>query len=195
MALTDYILRYNTKVNGVRHLKMETVTLESTDPDTVTLLAKNKIFLAADLVGVQSGDISDGAVITSKIADSAVTSVKIANGTVADADLAGSIAQAKITNLTSDLSGKIPASTVDAKGDLLAGTADDTVARLPVGTNTYVLTADSTQSTGLRWAAVDSLPPQTSNSGKFLTTNGTSASWGTVSAGLSTADLFMMMGA
>jgi len=41
----------------------------------------------------------------------------------------------------------------DAKGDLLAGTGVDTMSRLAVGTNGQVLTADSTQSTGLKWAA------------------------------------------
>jgi len=46
----------------------------------------------------------------------------------------------------------IPASTVDAKGDLLAGTADDTVARLAVGSNGQVLMANSAQATGLEWA-------------------------------------------
>jgi hypothetical protein len=76
---------------------------------------------------------------------------------------------------------------VDAKGDLLVGTADDTIGRIAVGTNDYVLTADSTASTGVKWAAVSTgIPSQTSNSGKFLTTNGTSASWGTA---VSTLDL------
>ena len=42
---------------------------------------------------------------------------------------------------------------IDAKGDLLVGTASDTIGRLAVGTNGYVLTADSTQSSGLKWAA------------------------------------------
>jgi hypothetical protein len=44
-------------------------------------------------------------------------------------------------------------STIDAKGDLLAGTADNTIGRLAVGTNNQVLTADSSTATGLRWAA------------------------------------------
>jgi hypothetical protein len=41
---------------------------------------------------------------------------------------------------------------VDAKGDIIAATAADTVARLAVGTNGQVLTAASGQATGLQWA-------------------------------------------
>jgi hypothetical protein len=41
---------------------------------------------------------------------------------------------------------------VDAKGDLIAGTAADTVARLAVGANGKVLTADSAEATGVKWA-------------------------------------------
>jgi hypothetical protein len=46
----------------------------------------------------------------------------------------------------------LPVTIIDAKGDLIAGTAADTAARLAVGTNGQVLTADSTQSTGVKWA-------------------------------------------
>lgn len=44
-------------------------------------------------------------------------------------------------------------STIDAKGDLLVGTADNTIGRLAVGTDGQVLTADSTTATGTKWAA------------------------------------------
>jgi hypothetical protein len=50
----------------------------------------------------------------------------------------------------------VPKSLVDAKGDLLVGTADNTVARKAAGTNGQTLTADSTQTDGLKWAT----PPQ-----------------------------------
>jgi len=41
----------------------------------------------------------------------------------------------------------------DAKGDLLVGTADNAISRLGVGSNNYILTADSNEATGVKWAA------------------------------------------
>lgn len=45
----------------------------------------------------------------------------------------------------------IPKSTVTTKGDLIGATASSTPARVAVGTNGQVLTADSTTSVGLSW--------------------------------------------
>jgi len=70
----------------------------------------------------------------------------------------------------------IPQSIVDAKGDLVVGTAADTVGRLGVGTNGQYLQADSTAGTGLSWvtpAAGYSAPTLGStviNSGATVTT-------------------------
>lgn len=47
----------------------------------------------------------------------------------------------------------IDVTTINAKGDLLVGTADNTVSRLGVGTNGFVLTADSAEASGVKWAA------------------------------------------
>lgn len=47
----------------------------------------------------------------------------------------------------------IGATLLDAKGDLIAASANDTAARLAVGTTGQVLTPDSSQATGLKWAA------------------------------------------
>jgi len=60
------------------------------------------------------------------------------------------------SSIQTQLDAKIAASLVDAKGDIIAATADNTVARLAVGTNGQVLTAASGQATGLQWATPSS---------------------------------------
>ena len=48
----------------------------------------------------------------------------------------------------------ISASVIDAKGDLIVGLSDDTVTRLPVGSNDEALVADSSASAGVKWVGV-----------------------------------------
>ena len=55
-----------------------------------------------------------------------------------------------ITSLTA---GSVLEAIIDLKGDLIAGAASDTPARLAVGANGTVLTAASGETLGLQWAA------------------------------------------
>jgi hypothetical protein len=47
---------------------------------------------------------------------------------------------------------------------------------------------------GVEWGTVDALPSQSGNAGKYLTTNGTTASWSTIVTD-PTPSVFMLMGA
>ena len=98
-----------------------------------------------------------------------------------------------ITFTSFELASAIEETIFDAKGDLLVGTAADTVGKLTVGANDTVLVADSSTATGLKWSAYDPLPSQSGNTGKYLTADGSSASWGTLSA-ISTAKVYFMKG-
>jgi hypothetical protein len=92
------------------------------------------------------------------------------NGTsiTALAALAASDIVEIITFTAFSLATAIENTTIDAKGDLLVGTAADTVGRLAVGTNGYYLKTDSTTATGLAWGAVDT----TSNADIIMTIMG-----------------------
>jgi hypothetical protein len=63
---------------------------------------------------------------------------------------------------------------VDAKGDLIAGTAADTVNRLAVGNNGETLVADSSTSTGLRYNPLNALVNPIINGGMDIWQRGTS---------------------
>lgn len=66
----------------------------------------------------------------------------------------------------------IDQSVVDAKGDLLAATAADTVTRLAVGANSTYLRANSAAATGLEWGA---LPVTAIDSAQITTSQSTSS--------------------
>ena len=77
--------------------------------------------------------------------------------------------QSQITGL--DPAGSVSKGTIDAKGDLLVGSANDTVDNLAVGSNNYVLVADSAQTLGIKWAApVVTLDNTATLTNKTLTT-------------------------
>jgi len=81
----------------------------------------------------------------------AVTNTFAAGTTIVAADVNTNFTD--IESFVNSSPGLVQDSLVDAKGDLLAASADNTIVRLGVGANTYVLTVDSTEATGIKWAS------------------------------------------
>jgi hypothetical protein len=97
--------------------------------------------------------VKDGATAIEALGDSIDASlVDLKGGTTGQVLSKTSGTDMDFTWVTSDDANAIQNTIVDAKGDLIAATAADTPARLAVGTNGQVLTADSTAATGLAWA-------------------------------------------
>lgn len=124
-------------------------------------------------------------------ATSAAASATAAATSAASAATSASSAAASASLLGS----AILATIADAKGDLIVASAADTVTRLAVGTDGYLLTASSTATNGVTWAAAPvSLPSQTGNGGKYLTTDGSTASWAAITTD-PLPNVLLMMGA
>jgi hypothetical protein len=85
----------------------------------------------------------------------------------------------------------INGTTIPSSKTLVATDSTAYVVPSQTGNSGKYLTTDGTTSS---WGTVNALPSQTGNSGKYLTTDGTTASWATVTTD-PTADIFMMMGA
>jgi hypothetical protein len=85
----------------------------------------------------------------------------------------------------------INGTTIPSSKTLVATDSTAYVVPSQTGNSGKYLTTDGSTSS---WGTVNALPSQTGNSGKYLTTDGSAASWATVTTD-PTADIFMMMGA
>ena len=126
--------------------------------------------------------VKDGAAAIRTLGQSIDTSMaELKGGTTGQVLSKTSNTDMDFTWVAQDDSNAIQNAIVDAKGDLIAATAADTPARLAVGTNGQVLTADSTASTGLAWATPSSggmtLLSTTSLSGSTVSVTGISSSY------------------
>jgi len=97
--------------------------------------------------------VKDGALAIRTLGNSIDTSlVDLKGGTTGQVLSKTSNTDMDFTWVAQDDSNAIQNAIVDAKGDLISATAADTPARLAVGTDGQILTADSTTATGLKWA-------------------------------------------
>lgn len=101
----------------------------------------------------QSTDlVKDGATAIAALGQDIDTAmVDLKGGTTGQVLAKASATDLDFSWVAQDDSNAIQNAIVDAKGDLIGATAADTPARLAVGTNGQMLTADSTAATGLAW--------------------------------------------
>lgn len=101
--------------------------------------------------------VKDGALAIRTLGNGVDTSfLDLKGGTTGQVLSKASNTDLDFTWVAQDDSNAIQNAIVDAKGDLIAATANDTPARLAVGANGTVLTADSAEATGLKWATPSS---------------------------------------
>lgn len=100
---------------------------------------------------------SEEVVEVTNVSGTTLTVTRGVDGTTASSHNAGAVFRHGVSARDFDEAnafvngGGVSNSLVDAKGDLLTATANDTPARLGVGTNGHVLVAASGESTGLIW--------------------------------------------
>lgn len=106
----------------------------------------------------QSTDlVKDGATAIAALGQDIDTAfVDLKGGTTGQVLSKASGTDLDFTWVAQDDSNAIQNAIVDAKGDLIAASAADTPARLAVGANGQILTADSSQATGLKWTNASS---------------------------------------
>jgi len=115
-------------------------------------------FTATDVEGalaeLAAQDVTDEAALAAHLADAVAAHAASAIAFTPNGSIAATDVQAAIVEVRDEASGSgIPATIVDAKGDLIAATAADTVARLAAGTDGQILESRASEATGLKWVA------------------------------------------
>jgi hypothetical protein len=168
-------LRLAPTGSNPRYIIPETISLGAgyslhTDGQRITVMDTNGATITASTSGAVLESDFDANTILAATADDTPAALTVAEQTLVGRITAGEIDAltateartllnvadgADVTSANTCDTPNIPIATDvlwDAKGDLAGGTGADTAAKLTVGTNDYVLTADSAEATGMKWA-------------------------------------------
>ncbi|HSW81288.1 MAG TPA: hypothetical protein VLG40_02725 [Candidatus Saccharimonas sp.] len=159
--------------------KIAATTITNANISTSAAIAKSKLaslaIVDADVSAISESKVTN---LTTDLAAKAPTSRLITAGTgltgggdlSADRTLAVSYGTASGTAAQgndSRITGAIQSSTATTKGDILVATASATIARLGVGSDGQILTADSTQTSGVKWAPASGGAAAVQNTGVY----------------------------
>ena len=178
----------------------DTVVLKSGSTMSGALAMGNNKITGLATPTVSTDAATKGYIDTASIAPSnltgPITSVGPATSVAAQTGTGSTfVMQASPTLTTPDIgvatATSINGTTIPSSKTLVATDSTQYVVPSQTGNSGKYLTTNGTTSS---WGTVDALPSQTSNSGKYLTTNGTSASWASVTTD-PTPTVFMLMGA
>jgi hypothetical protein len=151
--------------------------------------------IVRDMGSITDADTTSSTFVSiSTVATAAANSASSAATSATSAATSASSASTSATSAaTSASSASTSASSALTSANSAASSASTAAGYIPslTGNSGKYLTNNGTSAS---WATVDALPSQTGNSGKYLTTNGTSASWASIVTDPLT-DTFMMMGA
>lgn len=136
----------------------------------------SNIVLSAGEVGVNTETkqikVGDGSTTWGALpyfASGTITSVTAGNG-ITVYTTAGSSASSGAISIAIDETAIFAKNIINAKGDLIVGTADDTAVVLPVGTTAnHTLLVDSTAATGVKWGAIPTLNQNTTGTAANVT--------------------------
>ena len=109
-------------------------------------------------IAIDPDTASEEILLVTGVSGSTLTITRAQAGTTAIEHQSGAtvrhvLTSMELTDFETVKSNYVNKTTVNAKGDLLVGTANDTLARVAVGTNGTILTADSTETAGVKWTA------------------------------------------
>ena len=137
-------------VSGISHTAGATVKHVLTSDDLTFFRSGSSPLASLGFSGSTSG--------TTTVQATAVAGTTTLTLPAATDTLVGKATTDTLTNktLTSPVLTTPSISNINAKGDLLPGTADNTIGTLTVGANGTVLTADSAEATGMKWATASS---------------------------------------